>query len=97
MVKRIGTARRKTRGIFSLKHRLKSKISIRAFLQKFNEGDKVLISVSPNYHSGMPYRRFIGKSGVILGKQGSVYKVKVKDFNKEKIVLVHPVHLKKVE
>jgi large subunit ribosomal protein L21e len=94
MVKRIGTARRKTRGLFSVKPRDKGKFSIRAYFQSFNEGDRVLVGVAPTVQEGMPFRRFVGKMGVVKGTQGKSYKVQINDHNKSKEILVHPVHLK---
>ena len=96
MVKRIGTARRKTRGLYSIKHRDKGKIKIRDYLQSFNEGDKVILRIRPNVQSGIPFRRFVGLSGIVIGKQGEAYKVSIKDMNKQKIALVHPLHLKRM-
>jgi len=96
MVKRIGTARRKTRGLYSIKHRDKGKIKIRDYLQSFNEGDKVILRIRHNVQSGIPFRRFVGLSGIVIGKQGEAYKVSIKDMNKQKIALVHPLHLKRM-
>ncbi|MFT4309704.1 MAG: 50S ribosomal protein L21e [Candidatus Woesearchaeota archaeon] len=97
MVKRIGTARRKTRDLFSVKHKDKGKVSIRNYFQSFVQGDRVLVGVSPTVQEGMPYRRFVGKMGIVKGMQGASYKVMINDHDKSKIILVHPVHLKKLK
>jgi large subunit ribosomal protein L21e len=97
MVKRIGTARRKTRGLFSVKPRDKGKLSIKAYFQAFKEGDRVLVGVAPTVQEGMPYRRFVGKMGIVKGLQGKTYKVLINDHDKSKEILVHPVHLKKLK
>ncbi len=55
---------------------------------------KVNIHVESSVHSGMPFRRFIGKTGTIMSKRGSCYLVKFKDSNAEKTIIVHPAHLK---
>ena len=94
MAQRIGSSRRKTRQLYSIKPSEKGKISIRNHLQRFDEGQKVTIGIDPSVHAGLPFRRFVGKSGIIEGKQGSVYKVRVRDGGKEKSLLVHPVHLR---
>jgi large subunit ribosomal protein L21e len=43
----------------------------------------------------MPFRRFHGRTGRIVGKQGECYYVEIRDGNSMKKVLAHPVHLKK--
>ena len=96
MAKRIGTARRKTRGLYSIKHRNKGKIKIRDYLQSFNEGDKIVLRIMPNVQSGIPFRRFVGLTGIVNGKQGVAYKVDVIDGKKTKSLLVHPVHMRKM-
>ncbi len=97
MVQRIGGSRRKTRGIFSKKQSLRGKISLRRFLQGFEEGEKVAMVAEPAHQKGMYFRRFHGKTGTVLRKIGKCYEVKIRDQNKEKRVVVHPVHLKRVE
>jgi ribosomal protein L21E len=39
--------------------------------------------------------RFLGRAGVISKKLGSCYQVKIDDMGKEKLLIVHPVHLRK--
>ncbi len=97
MVKRTGGARRKTRRKYRKKYREKGKISIRDYLQEFNKGDNVYIRVEPSVHKGMPFRRFIGKIGIVEGKRGECYEVKIKDGRTEKLLIIHPVHLKPVK
>ena len=94
-MQRVGGFRRKTRRKLSKNIRQKGKLSIRKFFQKFVDGDRVCLVAEPSYQKGMYFPRFHGKSGVIDGKQGSSYYVKIKDGNKLKRVLTHPVHLKK--
>lgn len=74
----------------------KGKVRISAFLQSFNTGDRVQIRVEPAYHKGMPFRRFFGKEGIVIKKQGSAYLVNVREGNMYKKVLCAPVHLKRV-
>jgi len=96
MVKRIGSRINKSRQKLSKNIREKSKISIRSFLQTFNIGDKVALKAEPAYPKGMYFLRFHGKTGEVTGQRGTCYEVKIRDFDKMKTVLVHPVHLKKV-
>ena len=95
MVKRIGTARRKTRQLLSLKHREKGKLPLRRYLQSFQAGDHVAISIQPNMPEGMPFRRYAGRIGIVTGMQGDCYLVQVRDGRKLKTLIIHPVHLKK--
>lgn len=96
MTKRIGGARRKTRHKYGKKKKEKGKISLRAYLQKFKKGDKVNLNVESAVQKGMYFRRFVGKVGEIDSKQGRCYKIKIKDKGKEKKIIVHPVHLRRI-
>jgi len=93
MVDRVGGLRRKTRYKLGKKVSLKGKISIRNYMESFNEGDRVVLSAEPAIQSGMYHPRFYGKHGIVQRQLGTCYEVKIKDFTKEKLVIVHPVHL----
>ena len=94
---RIGGSRRKTRKLLKKKHREKGKISLKNYLQEFQEGERVELVLDPAIHEGTFHPRFSGKNGVIVGKQGDCYKVKVKDGDKEKTLISHPSHLREVD
>ena len=96
MVKRTGTGRRKTRGIYSKGIRTKGKVIISSYFTQFNQGDKALLKAEPGVHNGTYFRRFHGKIGEIVKKAGSCYELKILDKGKEKTLNVHPVHLRKV-
>ena len=96
MVKRIGTFRSKTRHKFKKPHRAKGKLSLTKYFQTFKEGDRVGLHIEPAVQGGVYFPRFLGKNGVIIGKQGDCYQVQIKDKNKEKTLIVHPVHLKRL-
>lgn len=97
MVQRIGGNRRKTRFKLQKNDRTRTKISLSKYFQKFEPGQRVLLKAEPAVQSGMYFPRFHGLTGIIQSKQGKCYYIKIKDHNKEKKVLVHPVHLRKVE
>jgi large subunit ribosomal protein L21e len=97
MVKRIGGARRKTRGIFSKNVRRKGKISLSKYFQELEKGSTVVLKAEPAVAKGLYYRRFHGKHGVIQNKIGSCYSVELKDQGKAKRVTIHPVHLTKIK
>ncbi len=94
MVQRVGGFRRKTRSKLRKQYRQKGKISISKYFQNYKEGNKVRLKAEPAVQGGMPFPRFQGKSGTVVGKQGECYKVEIKDGNMKKTVVVHPIHLK---
>jgi len=96
MTKRLGGFRRKTRSKLRKNPREKGKISIANYLQEFKINDKVLLKADPSIQKGMYFPRFHSKSGIVLGKQGSSYKILIKDGDKNKVLIVHPIHLKKL-
>jgi len=78
------------------KVREKGKIKLSRYFQEFKEGDRVAIirelAVQPKFP-----KKLQGRSGVIKGKRGNSYIVKIKDLNKEKVYIIHPVHLKRLK
>jgi len=97
MAKKIGSSRRKTRHKLSKPYRKKGKISLRKYFQKFNVDDKVILKAEPAIQKGMYHSPFYGKQGIVKGKQGRCYKVQIKDGSKQKVLIVHPVHLKRTQ
>ena len=95
MVKRIGRARRKTRHLMRKDIRRRGKISLSSFFKSFKEGEKVVLKAEPAYQKGIYCRRFHGITGVVKGKTGSCFNVLVKNGKKTKMLVVHPIHLKK--
>ncbi|KAA8922062.1 50S ribosomal protein L21e [Thermoplasma sp.] len=89
---RSGSRRKLTK---SAEERKKSVIG--RFMQEFEPGDRVAIDIEPSVHSGMPYHRFQGYTGVVEGSQGDCYKVAVKVDSLTKYVIASPVHLKKIK
>ncbi len=89
--------RQGTRNILRKKPREKGLIPITRALQQFEVGEKARIHLEPSVHKGMPHRRFQGKTGIVSGKQGEAFIIKVKDGNKEKTVISRPEHLRKVK
>lgn len=97
MAKRIGSLRRKTRSKLRKNIRRKGKISLTKYFQTFKTNDKVQLLAESAVQKGMYFPRFHGKAGKIIGKQGSCYKIEIKDGKKLKTLLVHPIHLKKCQ
>ena len=96
MSNRIGSLRRKTRHKLSKPASRKGKLSLKNYFQTFKQGDKVALRPEPMIHKGSYPGRFIGRNGTVVGKRGKCYKVIIKDVNKEKVIIAHPVHLRKI-
>jgi len=97
MVKRVGGFRSRTRHKLKKNVRERGKLSLTRFFQVFKAGEKVVLSAEPAYQKGMYFPRFHGRMGTISKKLATCYEVKIKDQDKAKILIVHPVHLKKIE
>ncbi|MCX8178975.1 MAG: 50S ribosomal protein L21e [Candidatus Aenigmarchaeota archaeon] len=85
---------RRTRRI--LKRKLREKFTVNRFLQQFPVGTKVMIDLVPGQPKGRPFKRFIGKTGVVIDKRGESYIIKIKDGGKEKQIISRPEHLKQI-
>lgn len=96
MATRIGGARRKTRQKYTKNYKAKGKISIRNYMQTFEAGEKVALTGEPAIQRGMYFRRFHGKIGTVGKRLGSCYEIIIHDMDKEKHLIVHPVHLKRL-
>jgi large subunit ribosomal protein L21e len=97
MTTRMDGFRKRTRHKFKKDRSQKGNVSIKSFLQKFEVGEKVHLSVEPAYQKGMYRPKFIGKTGTILRKKGSCYEIQITDMRKTKTLIVHPIHLIKVK
>ena len=96
MVKRAGGFRAKTRVALAKRPRNRGKVPVTAQIQEFKTGDRVIIKQEPAVHKGMPHPRYKARSGVVIGQQGRVYKVEIRDGGSKKILLSAPVHLKRI-
>ena len=71
----------------------KRKVAANSFIQDFKIGTRVAIRINSSIHSGMPSKRFHGKSGVIAKKKGKCYVVETAIGDADKTITVSPVHL----
>ena len=71
------------------------KIRLSRYFQDFKEGEMVAVVRELAIPTGFP-KKLQGRSGVIGNKRGSSYLVRIKDLNKEKTYIIHPIHLKKL-
>ncbi|MDD7424209.1 MAG: 50S ribosomal protein L21e [Candidatus Methanomethylophilaceae archaeon] len=89
--------RTKTRTLLQKKPRARGLSPITRGFQSFEDGEKVNIIIDPSVHKGMPFSRFHGLTGVVIGQRGAAFEVSVKDGNKTKIVVARPEHLVKTK
>ena len=78
------------------KQRTHGKIKLSQYFQDFKQGDRVAVVRELAMNPKFP-KQLQGRSGVIESKRGESYIVKIKDLNKEKAYIIHPVHLKKLK
>ena len=71
-------------------------MSMTRYFQTLEMGSRVALVAEPACQKGLYKARFHGRSGEVVGEQGRCYKVQIVDGSKEKVLIVHPVHLKKV-
>ena len=93
MVERTHGFRYNTRNKLKKPKRMRGKISIRRYFQKFDIGQKVYIDLEPSVHRGMPHPRYQGRTAEVVGKRKRAYILKLRDGKKEKILISYPVHL----
>jgi len=76
--------------------RLRGKISLSNYFRKFKENDSVAVKREISVGASFP-KRIQGRTGVVKGKKGKAYLVKIKDHAKEKEFIIPAVHLKKIK
>jgi ribosomal protein L21E len=69
------------------------KIRLSEYFKKFKENDSVCIVREASVKSAFP-KTLVGRSGKIISPRGKFYLVRINDQNKEKVYIVHPIHLK---
>ena len=72
------------------------KVKLSKYFQEFKKGERVAVKRELSVQPKFP-KQIQGRSGVVNGKRGNSYLVKIKDINKEKSYIIHPVHLKKLK
>lgn len=75
--------------------RQRGKFSLVRYMQQFTIGERVVLHMEPSVHEGTFHHNFTGRAGFVEGKQGFCYRVKINDRGKEKLLIVHPVHLQR--
>ena len=73
--------------------RERGKIRFSEYFKSLKEGDRVAVKAERSISNNLP-KRIQGRTGVITGKRGRSYIVSLKELNKEKTFIIHPIHLK---
>jgi len=74
----------------------RGKIKFSEYFQEFNDGDRVTVKREHSLQPKFP-KTIQGRSGVVSGKRGESYIVKIKDFKMEKSYIIHPIHLRRLK
>ncbi len=78
------------------KIREKGKLRLSRIFQKLEKGDKVAVVREISVKAGFP-ERLQGRSGVIEGRRGKAYIIKIIEGKQEKKFIIEPIHLKKLK
>tara|TARA_Y100000310_G_scaffold228743_1_gene231031 strand:- start:299 stop:577 length:279 start_codon:yes stop_codon:yes gene_type:complete len=73
--------------------RQKGKVKLSSYFKQIEDGKKVSVVRELGVKAAFP-KRIMGKSGEVIGSRGKFKLVKIKDGNKTKTFIIHPVHLK---
>jgi large subunit ribosomal protein L21e len=63
-------------------------------VQEFEKGEKVHLKLDPSVPKGRFHPRFNGRTGTVVGEQGSAFKVEIEDGSVEKTLIAAPAHLR---
>ena len=97
MVRRSRGLRSTTRKKFTKSPRDRGNPPVSRMFQDFKVGEKANIVIDPAIQKGQPHHRFHGFTGVVTGKQGDAFLVKVKVGGLEKTLIIRPEHLRTVK
>ena len=78
------------------KVREKGKIKLSEYFKSLEKGDRVSIIREMSLNKNFP-DRMQGRTGIVEGKRGKSYVVRIKDINQIKRYIVEPIHLKKLK
>ena len=77
------------------KIREKGKLRLSSYFKKIEDGASVALVTDAGVRMSYP-KRLKGMSGKVLESRGKFKVVEIKDGNKAKTFIVHPVHLRKL-
>ncbi len=76
--------------------RNKGKIKLSDYLDEYKIGEKVVLKAEPAVQKGIYHLRFYGKAGIVKAKRGKSYEVEITDGKTSKILISHPVHMRRL-
>jgi ribosomal protein L21E len=74
----------------------KGKIKFNIYFQEFKDGERVAVIREHSLNPAFP-KQIQGRSGLIEGKRGRCYIVKINDFGLDKTYILHPANLRKLK
>jgi len=86
--------RNRTRKLLSKEPRERGRPGLRRLLYEYKEGDTVVIDICSNFISTAPHRRYQGRAGIVVGKRGRAYLIKVREGDSEKLIITTKDHIK---
>jgi len=78
-----------------LKVRKKGKLPLSRYFQKIEDGAKVAVAANRGVRAAFPLR-IQGQTGNVSGSRGTFKLVEIKDGNKMKTFIIHPIHLRQI-
>ena len=75
--------------------RTKGKIKLSEYFKSPSEGERVCIVVEKGVRASFP-KKLQGLTGEVVGTRGRFRLVKIKDKDRMKKFIIHPVHLRRV-
>ena len=75
----------------------KTKATPTTLLKTYEAGDTVQMVINGSVHKGMPFRRFHGLTGKVIGMQGRAVRVAVDQGAQHCELVVNPIHLKEIQ
>ena len=78
------------------KVRERGKIKLSEYFKELKTGDTVAVKKEKSIVGSFP-QRIQGRTGIVEGKRGTGYLVKLKEFSKEKLFIIPAIHLKRIK
>jgi len=86
--------RSRMRKLLKKKPRERGRPGLSRLFYEYDLGDYVCIDICPNYIETAPHRRYQGRVGIVVGKRGRAYIIRVKLGNRYKTIITTKDHIK---
>jgi len=64
-------------------------------VEQYEDGEKVHLKIDPSVPKGQFHPRFNGRTGTVVGEQGSAFKVEIQDGGVTKTLIAAAAHLQR--